>query len=142
MNYNLEDLYRKLVNKHRGMIQTYLSKYNLYIGQHRILFAIEETPGMTQTELGKEVKVSKESLSVSIKRLEQSGLVERTQDQGDRRFLRLHLTEEGGRVTRACRTGFDEINHTMFNQLTHEERELLRSLFIKMIDELEKRDTE
>lgn len=142
MNHNLEDLFRKLVNKHRGVVQTYLSQYNLYIGQHRILFAIEETPGMTQTELGKKVRVSKESLSVSIKRLVQSGFVERSQDQGDRRFLRLHLTEEGTQVARACRTGFDDINHSMFNQLTYDERELLRTLFIKMIDELEKRDKE
>ncbi len=137
MEQILVDLFRELAQKHRGVIQNYLRDYQIYLGQHRILFRLEENPKITLTELTEILDVSKESLSMSIKRMEQAGLIDKERDTKDKRRTLLSLSPKGLETSKACRDGFKSINTRMFINLTEEEKESLSILFKKMIEGLE-----
>ena len=136
MEQELIELFRTLNIKHRDMIQTYLNQFNIYLGQHRIFFHLEKEPNITFTELSQQLNVSKESLSMSIKRLEQNNYIKRKKDPKDKRRQLLSLTEEGLKLSKKCRVGFDEINYAMFIKLNENEKEDLTLLFKKMIEGL------
>ncbi len=111
--------------------------FNIYLGQHRILFHLEENPHVTLTELSEQLNVSKESLSVSVKRLEHNKYIKREQDHLDKRRHLLSLTPTGEDISRQCRSGFDEINYAMFKKLNDEDKKSVLTLFEKMIEGLE-----
>lgn len=137
MDKELIELFRTLALKHRNVISKYLNEHGIYLGQHRTIFTLSKHPDSTLTELAKRLEVSKESLSVSVRRLESSGLIEKTIDPNDRRSYLLRLSDEGDRVAKACRDGFDVINNSMFKNMTDEEKDSLVYLFNKMIRGLE-----
>ncbi len=137
MEQILVDLFRELAQKHRGVVQDYLRDFDIYLGQHRILFRLEENPELTLTELTEILDVSKESLSISLKRMEQAGLIERKKDEADKRRQLLSLSDQGLSTSRACHDGFDKINHSMFKNLDEVEKKQLMILFEKMIHGLE-----
>lgn len=56
--------------------------------------------GARQGELARAIGITEASLTPTIRQLEQTGLVERRADEGDRRANRLHLTCEGARIAR------------------------------------------
>lgn len=133
----LVKLFRELAQKHRGVIQDYLRDFDIYLGQHRILFRLEENPKITLTELTEKLEVSKESLFMSIKRMDQAGFISKERDQNDKRRVLLSLSDKGIETSKACREGFDKINHSMFKNLDQKEMDSLAILFSKMIQGLE-----
>lgn len=137
MDKELVKKFRKLAIKHREVIQNYLSKFNIYVGQHRIFFRLEENPNITLTELSEVLNVSKESLSVSLKRLDQGGYINKSKDKNDKRRYLLSLSDKGLETSQACRVGFDDINEALFKNLDEVEKDQLLILFDKMIDGLE-----
>lgn len=132
----LEDKYRCISKMHRQLIINYLKQFDLYMGQPRILFTIEEEPGLTQNELVHLLDVAKESLSLSLNRLEQNQLIYRVQNEKDKRSKKIFLTEKGKNTVLECKKGFNLINQSMFNELSNKERDQLDSLFDKMLDSI------
>ena len=86
MEAKLSKLYRQLNVSHRVVVQKYLDQYGLYIGQPRFLFVLEEQEGISQAILSSILKVTKETVSVTLKRLEQSGYIRREVSQSDKRI--------------------------------------------------------
>jgi len=72
--------------------------------QVSLLVAIKYSPGAGVRELAERERVSAPALSNRIDRLEQDGLVARTQSADDRRRVGMTLTEEGQRVLRRVRS--------------------------------------
>lgn len=139
MDEKLSNLFRELARKHRFVVQKYLDQFDLYIGQPNLLFSIGDNPGITQKELGLCVKMSKETLSVSLNRLEHSGFIQRKTTEQDRRQKQLYLTAEGKHVVAQCKSGFESINQAMFSTLTDLEKRELETLFSLMIEGLKER---
>lgn len=137
MEHNLAQLYRKLVLMHRANLQNYLKKYNIYLGQHRIFFELEQNPNITLTQLTTLLDSSKESISLSVKRLEQAGYITKKKDERDKRKVLLELSEKGLETSQVCRKDFNAINEGMFSMLEDEEKENLAWYFKKMIEGLE-----
>ena len=138
MEENLSQLFRQLNVSHRIVVQAYLDQYGLYIGQPRFLFALARRPGMSQVQLSNELKVSKETVSVAMRRLEQAGYVSREASLTDKRIKLLSLSDKGEVLMPELKEHFNGINDRMFSLLDHKEKELLESLFKKMIQGIEK----
>ena len=138
MEENLSQLFRQLNVSHRIVVQAYLDQYGLYIGQPRFLFALARRPGMSQVQLSDELKVSKETVSVAMRRLEQAGYVSREASLTDKRIKLLSLSDKGEVLMPELKEHFNGINDRMFSLLDHKEKELLESLFKKMIQGIEK----
>ena len=136
MEAKLSKLYRQLNVSHRVVVQKYLDQYGLYIGQPRFLFVLEEQEGISQAILSSILKVTKETVSVTLKRLEQSGYIRREVSQGDKRIKLLYLSEKGKELMPELRKNFNDINERMFSQLDKNEKEILESLYEKMLQGL------
>ncbi|AYV34966.1 MarR family transcriptional regulator [Erysipelothrix rhusiopathiae] len=137
----LSQLYRALERKHRSVVQTYLDTLGLYIGQPRFLFELYRNPGLTQRELAEILVVTKETVSVALKRLEQGGFIRREIPEDDKRCRQLYLTEKGEATIVELKKNFDSINNSMFLNLSTEQQLQLEELLTEMIKGLEARET-
>jgi DNA-binding MarR family transcriptional regulator len=66
--------------------------------QAKALIVLPATDGMTMRALARRLGTDASNLTVVIDRLEDRGLVARSQDASDRRSRQVHLTGEGERV--------------------------------------------
>lgn len=137
MSDNLTRLFHEVTRSHRGVVAKYLEQYDLYFGQPKTLFAIEDKPGITLNELVCQLGMSKESLSVSLNRLETNGLIQRKIAQEDRRIKKITLTPKGKKTVEACRDGFNHINKHMFDSLDETEKDNLSACLSKILSQLE-----
>jgi DNA-binding MarR family transcriptional regulator len=60
-----------------------------------ILFTLEEMGKSAVTEIGKTLMISKTNVTPLVQKLIEKRYVERTHDEGDRRFIYISLTAEG-----------------------------------------------
>jgi len=89
--------------------------------QVSLLVAIKYSPGIGVRDLAARERVSPPALSNRVDRLEQDGLVARTQSDDDRRRVGLTLTEEGQRVLRRVRSRRTAWLVTRLGELSAEE---------------------
>ena len=61
----------------------------------KILYGLFRNPGITKAELAKIIVLENSSVTRSMQRLELEGFVQRNIDDGDRRAVRLSLTDKG-----------------------------------------------
>lgn len=135
----LNNEFRTLMRKHRILVQDYLNTLGLYMGQPRVLFYLEEHPQISQRELSEMLETSKEATSVSVRRLEKSGFIDRKECQQDRRINLLNLSQQGLDIVKDLRANFDEFNKSMFIDLKEKEKRELKRLLEIMNESLEKR---
>ncbi|SCB43331.1 MarR family winged helix-turn-helix transcriptional regulator [Rhizobium multihospitium] len=69
-----------------------------------ILVNLFRFEGISQQELARKLLVGRSNMSMLLPQMEKRGLIERRDDRLDKRVLRLHLTEEGRRVTEEAMT--------------------------------------
>lgn len=138
-NKELSQAYRDLNRAHRLLTATYLSTFRLYPGQPRLLFLIEEQPGITVKDMVLITGNTKESISVSIKRMASMGLIDRAINDRDKREKNLTLSEKGKALSETIHAEFDALNDMMFDGLSDQEKEVLIDLFIRMRSRLQKK---
>lgn len=137
MEKELGILYRQIAKKHRDTVQGYLDGFNLYIGQPRFLFELEKSPGISQTELTERLDVSKETVSVTLKRLEHTEFIERLASSEDKRCKLLYLSEKGMAVVGELKKNYNHINNGMFAFLSSEDQKTAIRLMKLMLEGLE-----
>jgi DNA-binding MarR family transcriptional regulator len=72
--------------------------------QSGLLILISENPGVTQARLLETLDVESATLTKSVARLTERGLISKTRNARDRRAYDLHLTDRGEEVLAAIRT--------------------------------------
>jgi len=135
-DHDLSSQYRTLTRLHRSLVQQYLDPYGLYMGQPRLLFYIQTHEQVTQKKLAEVTENTKESVSVSIKRLESAGFVESRVNPKDKREKYLHLTHKGNEVAEEVHQRFHVLNEAMFEPLNESERIEISGMFDRMIERL------
>lgn len=142
MSDNLNNLFKTLSKKYRSVLQQNLSEFNLYVGQPPVLFCIAAADNgkITQRELTCMMKTSKESMSVTISRLENNGFVLKSQDQEDRRVQWISLTDMGKEIVVLLNKKYSTINNAMYQYLSEAERTMLQVVFEKMIQSLNEQE--
>ncbi|MGL4652721.1 MarR family transcriptional regulator [Cetobacterium sp.] len=76
-------------------IKNELKKYHINYTQEEILFEINEAPGITLCELTKKMHLSKGSVSLCLKKLEEEKLIQRYGTFDDKRVFKIHPTKMG-----------------------------------------------
>ena len=82
----------------RAFTRTYaelLEPLGLTYPQYLVFLALWERDGRAVNDLGGCLALDSGTLTPLLKRLERSGLVERTRDRQDERVVRIHLTPQG-----------------------------------------------
>lgn len=100
--------------------------------QKRILIILLEAGTMTQRELTERIGIQPGSASEVIGKLEDSGFIQRTPSQSDRRTTDIHLTEAGRARALEAAQQRKSRHREMFSCLTEEERETLLILLEKL----------
>ncbi len=131
-NKELNSLFVQMVGGYQACMVKILKKFKLYVGQPAILFLLQEKTDRTQNELAKELGVSKATIGVSLRRMENAGLVNRVTDARDARCIRVSLTDKGVAMCSKCRDAFQEVYNSMFNGFSAREQKEMAELFGKL----------
>jgi DNA-binding MarR family transcriptional regulator len=78
----------------------HLDKLGITYAQYLVLMLLWERDGQTVTEIGERLLLDSGTLTPLLKRLEQSGLIERARRVGDDRIVENRLTAAGRRLKR------------------------------------------
>ena len=108
---------------------------DLSMKEYDVLYTLSKCPEpIRQTDLNRHVLLSQPALSRMVDRLADQGLVDRVVDPGDRRGLRLSLTEEGRVVQRRIgRRHGRSVAREMLKELTPDELRQLEELCRKLV---------
>ncbi len=103
-------------------MQRTLRKYGLYPGQPQLLLCIRAMERPTQNEIAAQMSLSRASVGVSLRRLEQGGFVKRMRDKKDTRCIRIALTQKGEEYAHWCELDLEMIYSTMLESMNEDEK--------------------
>jgi DNA-binding MarR family transcriptional regulator len=85
----------QLARAHRGYAAAMLREMDLHPGQELLLMHLFDRDGQTQSELLDSVGLDHSTVSKSLRRMQDAGLIAREPAQHDRRVMVVHLTDKG-----------------------------------------------
>ena len=100
--------------------------------QFSTLATLAHDPGVSQGELARRVMITPQSMSESLSRLVEAGLVSRS-DMGPGRAAQLELTDDGRKLLSRAYPVVEELNRDCFSALTDTERTELARVLQKLI---------
>jgi DNA-binding MarR family transcriptional regulator len=92
----------------RCVVSTQMQEWaqlELTIGQLKVIMMLTGHPGMTISQLAESLSIGKPSTSILVDRLVQQGLLQRTEDEADRRRTLVTLTATGNDLTTRLHQG-------------------------------------
>lgn len=121
--------FKRAMMLHRRLLMSSFSEEPLHPAQAGCLQALVHRDGMGQSDLADQLHVSRPTVTMMLKRMESSGLIERRADAADSRITRVYLTEDGRRLAAKMHEGFSEMLNTSIGWLPEaDKRELTRIL--------------
>ena len=102
------------------------AQLELTIGQLKVLMMLTGHPGMTISQIAESLSIGKPSTSILVDRLVQLGLVQRTEDESDRRRTLVTLTANGNDLTTRLHQGNIERLVQWYSALAPEDLAALR----------------
>ena len=109
-----------------------MGEFNLTISQFGVLEALYHKGPLCQRDIAAKILKSTGNITMVIDNLEKRGLVRRERESDDRRYLTIHLTEEG---TTLIAQAFARVEAAIVAEMTplaEHEQELLGSLCKKL----------
>ncbi|MBD9723642.1 MarR family winged helix-turn-helix transcriptional regulator [Streptomyces caniscabiei] len=85
----------QLARAHRARAAAMLREMDLHPGQELLLMQLLDRDGQTQSELLESVGLDHSTVSKSLRRMQDAGLLVREPAEHDRRVMVVHLTERG-----------------------------------------------
>jgi len=121
----------------RRLVENRLQEMNLHRGQPPLLFVLNQQDGLSNSELAELLNVTPPTISNMVKRMRQSGYVEKRSDSNDERVTRVYLTEQGREAMGALQQIIDDVNETMSEGLSAEELATLLPILEKIMINIE-----
>ena len=118
----------------RALAEKLWSEIGLHVGQDMLLLQLWPEEGLTQTELAERLYIQPATVTKTLKRMEQTGLIERRGDPEDQRVSRVYLTEQGRALLQPYEEVRDKLEQYLIKDLSLEERLLLRRLLMQVRD--------
>lgn len=114
--------------------QPLLDKLGLTYPQYLVLLILWEKDGVNLKVLSKKLYLQSNTLTPLLKRMEESGLINRTRSRKDERNVMMTLTEKGSLLKLQGKKINDQLKSS--SGITFEEAEQLHSLLYKLIGSL------
>ena len=130
-------LFGLLMRKHEYLLHKICHKYGIYRGQHHILMALEEAPGLTQNELAAKINVAKASITTSLNRMERNGFVIRKKSTADGRCNLIYITEKGIAASHGCDEEINQLKEALFSKIDQQELSQVNEILSKLLAGLE-----
>jgi len=116
----IDEFYNKTVFQSGRALNTDLTP-----SQIKSLFAFEEDRSYPIGELGRNARVRSSTMTDMIDRLEKDGIAERVRDSGDRRVVKVRLTNKGKKIKRKFSQKSRKDVEAAFSKLSEEEKKTL-----------------
>ena len=135
---------KKLIGKmlrakrlHRSLAEKRNKEADIHRSQLNILFYLSKQDAPpSQKELAAAFEVTPAAIAMSLKKMEQKGLIEREVLAEDTRVNLISVSENGKRIMESNRIFFEKIDRTMVEGVTDEEVAVLSRILDKFIDNL------
>ncbi len=144
-NITDKQLVRKLIGinrLHMKITENSVRQLNIHRSQHHMLMTIGRNSGISQKDLAGLMEISTAAVAVTVKKLEQAGLIVRETGEGDSRINNLSLTEKGKKMCEDTSQKFNDIDRAMLKDFSDSERKTLAELLDKLRSNLASIDTE
>lgn len=112
---------RDIEHRHLQVIQGILDRSGLHFGQPRILYAVMTMNGAALNEIAEKLQVSPASLTMSIKRMQKVGLLEKVNDEKDLRVKKVRITAKGINAHESFRAEATASNQQMLSGFSQDE---------------------
>ena len=129
-------LLAQAAKEHRGRVSDAFSDLGIHVGQDMVLLRLWQEDGLTPSELASSLKVEPGTVSKVLSRMEKVDLVSRRSDLEDARSYKVHLTERGRALREPVESRWQEVEDRTVEDLSHEERVVLRRLLSRIRDNL------
>lgn len=140
----IENLMVELVNKVSQDLREYKENTlgqselsQMTISQYYFLSAIDKLESPNYSDLAKELKVSKPSVTASVNKLIQQGFIHKIQNEKDKRVFHLKLSEKGESLMKAEKRVSYEFANNIVSCLDKEELQQLETIFTKILESIE-----
>jgi MarR family transcriptional regulator for hemolysin len=120
----------------KALFDERMKAFGLTRSQWWVIGHLNRRDGVTQSELGRELDMSKVTLGGILDRLEEKGWLERRADTEDRRAKRIYLTRRLAGIRRGMDAAAVEINERCFSNVTEQDRRRIISILKAMKDNL------
>jgi DNA-binding MarR family transcriptional regulator len=115
-----------------------MNQFNLSVTQYRALVYLEDSEGLPLSELAFLLIRDKSNMTSLVDKLEKEGLaIRKPGKNGDRRYRRVALTEQGQRLRSQMIASHDYLINRRLERLPEESLRELRSLLQELSDELQ-----
>ncbi len=138
-HYEREDTNGRLVINLRDISHTMRDLSEGRGSQKRVLILLLETGPITQRELTERLGIQPGSASEVVAKLENAGLLTRTESEADRRTVDVTMTGEGERQAKEAKSQREGRHREMFAALSEEEKSQLLGLLEKVNRDWESR---
>lgn len=122
----------------RNLAERVLAPYDLTLEQFQTLKALSPTRGMTQRQLGREIKKNPANMTRILDRMEAKALTVRQANPADRRAYLVLLTERGRVLLDEVKVVFDQFSAAVHKGLTDEMKRTTRKALGVMAANVEK----
>lgn len=122
--------------KSKNYFNQVVSEEGLFAGQHHIIMMLERVGCATVSQIAEEMRTTSATASVSIKRLEKAGFVEKRSSESDARITKIYLTDKALAVTQRIKSKMDEAEESLTQGLTQEEKYELSDLLDKVVNNI------
>ena len=129
---HISRMIRHTTRMHQKQMHRLVQGYDVYPGQPPLMFVLARQPGRSQSELAQELEIKAATLTVMLNRMERNGLVRRESDARDQRVSRIFLTSKGETAVNKLRETLDLLEEESMRGLSEEERELLKSMLMRI----------
>ncbi|GAA3419307.1 MarR family winged helix-turn-helix transcriptional regulator [Streptosporangium vulgare] len=106
----------------------------LTVPQYAALLVLADNPGISAAALARECLVTPQAMTVVLRNLLASGLIERAPHQWHRTMLETHLTDAGREALRTADAAAVVIERRIADAFTAEERDTLRDLLVRFTE--------
>lgn len=107
-------------------------------GQAGILFMLMKHGTMSQKDLAKNLHIKAPSVTASLKKMEEGGLIERKVDEEDKRIIRIAITKKGEEHLIELHAMSNEMQELLCKGMTEEEIKIYKRLLVQSFANLTK----
>lgn len=115
-----------------------LSKYNLSVGQPKVLEYLLANDGCIQKQIAQNCQIESASATVLLSKMEKDGLIERKSLNNNRRCLHVYLTDMGREKALSTKEILSNLDQYALDGLTEDEIKTLLELLDKVNKNLKK----
>jgi MarR family transcriptional regulator, organic hydroperoxide resistance regulator len=130
----------QLARAHRARAAAMLREMDLHPGQELLLMQLLDRDGQTQSELLESVGLDHSTVSKSLRRMQDAGLLIREPAEHDRRVMVVHLTDKGRAMREPIAAMWQALEETSARNLSAQQAETFVHTAYAITDAINRRD--